>query len=651
MSSVTRILIIVLVLSGLFVGIGSLRKGQIEGALTLKSTAALIRAVPELRNEADWKVSFVGTEGIVHGRIESRLLLEKIERAIDKIERAEIAGLEAVGNLYNGLQFKEPASLSVSTLRSGSVRVEGKLTASLIDQLRPAIAKALPEHAAIDDYLEVRRELNEIYWGDELIGYLPEFLREGEGCRLMIEDNRVILGGIVLNQAKKESLGALTVSHLGNVFSVFENRLGIAADRKPAFMTVYFVAPDSLRLSGALPSAAVKQAFLSHLKSVVPSNCRISDEIQVDGTLSESSWYDRLPDVTPKLFQYAMTGKLEIEGDTVRAHVDAVSDRGRKEIEQVIGSLFPVGDFQLSSNVQVKNGGAMHAEAAVVKPMPAARKIPVSIPALRESRRDPVLRQLVEDTIIYFKINSAMLGDKNISTLRKVGKALAASPTHGVLLRGFTDSGGNAKMNRELAQLRCRSVRKLLMLGGAIDAQIRVEPWSESLVLSDADEPIWKKRRVKMHLEGSPASKPLATSYELRRADLVSAPIATKEVELAQQEALQKSIVYFGMNSYALRRSERSKLRKALGILLNHPDKVVVISGFCDRWGNVEYNQFLSRKRCETVKSYMIGLGMAGAKLVIEENGNSIAESEEGPSWKKRRVEFRLRDRQQMGAL
>ena len=143
MPTAARILVIVLVLTGLIVGVASLRKGQVEGALTLKSTAALLEAVPELRDEQDWEVSFVGTEGIVHGKIGSRSLLEKTAAAISEIERGEFTGLESVSKLYNGLRFREPAALSISTLRSGSVRIEGRLTASLVTTPLETVAVAV----------------------------------------------------------------------------------------------------------------------------------------------------------------------------------------------------------------------------------------------------------------------------------------------------------------------------------------------------------------------------------------------------------------------------------------------------------------------------------------------------------------------------
>jgi outer membrane protein OmpA-like peptidoglycan-associated protein len=649
MPTAARILVIVLVLTGLIVGVASLRKGQVEGALTLKSTAALLEAVPELRDEQDWEVSFVGTEGIVHGKIGSRSLLEKTAAAISEIERGEFTGLESVSKLYNGLRFREPAALSISTLRSGSVRIEGRLTASLADRLRPILRAAVPAGRSIDDRLEVHRELSSIPWDDALLAYVPEFIASAQGCRLTIEDNRVALGGVVKSDLDRERLGELTVSHLGNAFSIFENRLGIVSDRKPGFATILFVAPDSLRVSGALSTVAAKAAMFKSLRAVTPAGITISDDIQIDGSLGDVGWYAQIAESTRKVFGYAMTAKIEIEGNTVTVAVDAVSDRGRGEIESAIAGLFPVSEFQVTCNTHLAEAGGLRAIAAADKPVPAAPMVPVSMPAVAiGGSGDPELRKMIEKTVIYLEINSAMLGTENISTLKKLGNRLAASGDYQVVLRSFTDKRGDAKLNQELAQFRCRSVRKILCMHGVKEDQVVIEPWSGALMSANPNEESWKKRRVEMRLQqhlAPPTVIANATVYEMRK------PLPIAPAAAAAANELKESAVYFGMNSFAVRRSERAKLRVVNRILSENTGKQLEIAGFCDKWGNAEYNLYLSKKRCETIKSYLVGLGVDPDRLVVNENGSDGVDEEDQESWKRRRVEFHLRDVPQPGAI
>ncbi|MCB1096494.1 MAG: OmpA family protein [Verrucomicrobiae bacterium] len=649
MPTATRIIVIVLVLTGLFVGVASLRKGQVEGSLTLKSTAALLRAVPELRDEADWKVSFVGTEGIVHGKIGTRSLLEKTAAAITSIERGEFAGLEAVSKLYNGLQFREPAALSISTLRSGSVRVEGRLTASLVERLRPVLRAAVPEGSSIDDRLQVHRELGSVPWEDALLAYVPEFIHDAPGCRLTIQDNRVALGGVVASEMDRERLGGLTVSHLGAAFPFFENRLGIVSDRKPAFATILFVAPDSLRVTGALPTVAAKAALMNHLNSIVPASVTVADELQIDGSLADGEWYQQIAEASRRFFSYAMTAKIGVENNVVTAVVEAVSERGCREIDSAIAGLFPASDFEVTNNIHVAEAGALRIIAAAAKPVAAAPMVPVSLPSVAggSGSVDAALREKIEGTVIYFKINSAMLGTENISNLKKLGTALAAESDYRVVLRGFTDQGGNARMNQELANLRCGSVRKILRMHGVKEEQVIIEPWSEALMSRDPNEESWKKRRVEMQLQRVAPRTPIASSeeFELRK------PLPGGAAMDAPATELEDSIVYFGINSFAIRRSERSKLRAVNSVLAQNPGKDLIIRGFCDKWGNAEYNLYLSKKRCETVKSYLVGLGIEPERMVVDENGSEGADEEVGPSWKRRRVEFQLRDVPRLGAI
>ena len=155
--------------------------------------------------------------------------------------------------------------------------------------------------------------------------------------------------------------------------------------------------------------------------------------------------------------------------------------------------------------------------------------------------------------------------------------------------------------------------------------------------------------RLEQVLPGAPAGDEL----EVRRPDLAGAPAASLVDDRAtfpvQSQALNEAVIYFGTNSYSLRRSERTKLQSVNDVLNSSPGKLLVISGFCDKWGNAEYNLYLSKKRCQSVRSYLRRLGVAPERMIIEENGKEGTENEDGPSWKKRRVEFRLKDTPHFG--
>lgn len=526
MLTIVRIIASVLVFTGLSVGISALRRGQVENVLTEGVTATLLKEVPGLHDEPGWEVSFVGEQGVVHGRIGSRELLETTTAAIARIERGEVAALRSVGRLYNGLRFREPAMLSLNGLRSGVVRVEGTLSAAFTEELRQALPKALPEGMQVDDRLRVHREVNVNPWGPALLEFLPEFFRQAEGCRLTIEDNRVTLGGVVASEQEKQRLGELTVSRLGEGFSFFDNRLGVVSERAPARLTIHFSAPEYVRLTGVLPSMVARDALLARFVARMSGTSSLTEEIQIDRRVEDPVWIDTVAGLLPMLAKYAMSADLAIDGAEVEVSAEAVSDRGKAELGAMIAQLFPASAFRVADRVSVAEGGGLRAIASVEEPvLSVARALPVAAPAapVPPAAADAALREMVSGTRIHFKINSAELSVADISRLKTIAQLLATTHSRRVVLRGFTDQWGNVRLNRALARKRCDSVGAILRLHGADEDQVRIEPWSEALVSSGGDEPGWKKRRVEMELESiaSALAGPLAEgAFEVRRPGL-----------------------------------------------------------------------------------------------------------------------------------
>ena len=331
MPTVVRSVIIVLVLSGLFVGIGSLRRGQIENGLTLKATAAPDKSCfPISRMNLIGRCRSLGNRELCMAVSVPGACSKKTAASIALIEEGEIAGLGDVSRLYNGLQFREPATLSIYQLDSGTIRIEGKLSADFATELRSALPSALPPGVNLDDRTNVHRELSSIPWGSAILAFLPEFLREANGCRLVIADSRVTLGGIVGSDAEKERLGKITVSHLGGAFSFFDNRLGVVTNRGPSEITLHFAAPEIVHVSGTLPSVATKDALVAKLSAAAPGRRAVTEDILIDRSVENGDWYNRIPEVLPKLFKYSVTADVVVKGAEVKATAKAISGSGQQ---------------------------------------------------------------------------------------------------------------------------------------------------------------------------------------------------------------------------------------------------------------------------------------------------------------------------------
>jgi OmpA-OmpF porin, OOP family len=79
----------------------------------------------------------------------------------------------------------------------------------------------------------------------------------------------------------------------------------------------------------------------------------------------------------------------------------------------------------------------------------------------------------------------------------------------------------------------------------------------------------------------------------------------------------------FGFDSYALSRPQ-PKLDEIAGIMQRYPDvHMVMITGYSDRLGASTYNQALSQRRADAVKSYLMTQGVAANRLNAAGKGDS----------------------------
>jgi peptidoglycan-associated lipoprotein len=102
-------------------------------------------------------------------------------------------------------------------------------------------------------------------------------------------------------------------------------------------------------------------------------------------------------------------------------------------------------------------------------------------------------------------------------------------------------------------------------------------------------------------------------------------------------------IVYFAFDDYTLSSDAQTVLNKLADNLRSNAGSVVQIQGHCDERGSIEYNLALGERRANSVKNYLSGLGIEGARL------NTISFGEEKPvddghdeaAWaRNRRAEF-----------
>lgn len=82
--------------------------------------------------------------------------------------------------------------------------------------------------------------------------------------------------------------------------------------------------------------------------------------------------------------------------------------------------------------------------------------------------------------------------------------------------------------------------------------------------------------------------------------------------ETARGLIVNLSDVLFDSGQYSLKPGAREKLAKVSGIILAHPGLNLQIEGHTDSVGSDDFNQRLSEKRADSVRTYLVGQGISG---------------------------------------
>ncbi len=89
-----------------------------------------------------------------------------------------------------------------------------------------------------------------------------------------------------------------------------------------------------------------------------------------------------------------------------------------------------------------------------------------------------------------------------------------------------------------------------------------------------------------------------------------------RELTAATRNEFENEDIYFAFDSAALSRTAQEKLREKARWMKQYPTVSAVIEGHCDERGTSEYNLALGDRRAESVKTYMINLGVSRSRLV-----------------------------------
>ena len=114
----------------------------------------------------------------------------------------------------------------------------------------------------------------------------------------------------------------------------------------------------------------------------------------------------------------------------------------------------------------------------------------------------------------------------------------------------------------------------------------------------------------------------------------------------AQPPRPVKFILYFLGNSDELTPVSKAELAKILPALANHPAPEIVVVGHTDRMGTVEYNDTLSLKRAERLRTELVQIGIPAERIQTAGRGEReplIPTDDEVEEPRNRRVEVTVR--------
>ena len=74
-------------------------------------------------------------------------------------------------------------------------------------------------------------------------------------------------------------------------------------------------------------------------------------------------------------------------------------------------------------------------------------------------------------------------------------------------------------------------------------------------------------------------------------------------------------IVYFGFDTDELAPGETAKLDKVAGYLQQQASLGLIVEGHCDQRGTEEYNRALGDRRANSIRSYLVGAGIADNRI------------------------------------
>jgi peptidoglycan-associated lipoprotein len=131
-----------------------------------------------------------------------------------------------------------------------------------------------------------------------------------------------------------------------------------------------------------------------------------------------------------------------------------------------------------------------------------------------------------------------------------------------------------------------------------------------------------------------PPAPPVATRDTTPPAPPVEAPVTPPAFSSSDLKP-----AFFDFDSYSLRDDARTALDGDAGMLRDHASVNITIEGHADERGTDEYNQALGEKRAQSARDYLVGAGIAAARIQVVSYGKErpFADGHDESAWAQNR--------------
>ncbi|MCW8848789.1 MAG: OmpA family protein [Melioribacteraceae bacterium] len=236
--------------------------------------------------------------------------------------------------------------------------------------------------------------------------------------------------------------------------------------------------------------------------------------------------------------------------------------------------------------------------------------------------------------------------------LDNIADVLNRYPEEKFEVLGHTDSWGSDAYNLDLSERRAKSVKKYLMAKGVNGDRLFTAGCGERMPVADNNTEAGRaiNRRIEFSIYDGVTSKCPKVEEEIKlkkkstEADFENTEEKRIAKSLLDGEQLSFTNVRFKHDSDDLTEPSKEVLDNVVNVLNKLTDLKLEIQGHTDSGGPEIYNQNLSERRANSVKSYLVSKGIQAERLTTigygESNPIASNDTREGKALN-RRIEFK----------